>query len=51
MYLHEAPDGSKAWLCCSVRSALLGRRKQAEGKAHEGVDLESVLSSGMAEEI
>jgi hypothetical protein len=22
MYLHELPDSGKAWICCSVRSAL-----------------------------
>jgi len=41
MYLEDMPDGSKAWVCCFVRSALHG--EDPAQRSEELIDLETAL--------
>lgn len=44
MYLDDLPDGGKAWICCSVRSALRGEKTTPTS---EEIDLEEALGGGI----
>jgi hypothetical protein len=48
MYLEDLPDGRKAWVCCSVRFALLRPIGQAV-PSEESLDLERALSGSLPE--
>ncbi|MGB8477895.1 MAG: hypothetical protein WCE63_03515 [Acidobacteriaceae bacterium] len=44
MYIEDLPDGNKAWLCCSIRSALHGPKTLEE--LEELIELEAALGGG-----
>jgi len=43
MYLEDLSDGSKAWLCCAVRSALLRELNPREDDVREKIVFEAAL--------
>jgi len=43
MYLETLPNGEPAWICCSVRSALLNPNTDATNPERELMDLEKAL--------
>ena len=44
MYIEDLPDGSKAWICCFIRSALRGEKTLEE--LEELIELEAALGGG-----